>query len=423
MSKLDWIVSQALNGQEINEVLFEKRGEYEEQLRCAKERVKKSCDDLIADQHALSSGTPELGVASIDIDGQLSQAESELNDAAKALHQAENAEAAFKPRHGLTREASDVFVPAGVLLLLIVMFGEGGINTSFFYNAHMVAGPFAALLLSLLIAFANVSVSASAGYFIGRWLHYGQNAADADASELKSARLRARGLLVGFIGAIGWFHLTVGLVRAQETLEITHSPEHYLALATVPEALFLVLIGVCMSALAFYKGMNAFDDPYPGYGARHRAVVAKREALRETYEAQAEALSEPFDAALDDAKKFAKTRERVVTRFNKKVRRCIDDYRALERTVAKAENALATEIALMAGHHRAARGVKAKTTRTTLGHLIDFQPYLSIELPAFLHAPDFAAVSVPIIEAKAEALSRLAQTYERILHSKNGEVS
>ena len=423
MSTLDWWVSQGLNGQPIDSALYEKRGEYEDQLRSAQEVVKKLCDDVAADRDMPTLGASEMSLAMVEIDGLLSQAESEMSDAAHALRQAENAEAAFKPRHGITREPTEPEPLSAALLLAILMFVEGGINASFFHSAHMVAGPFAALLLSLLIALVNVTVSASAGYFIGRWLSYGQNAADADVPAFKKTRQRAQALLVGFVVVIGWFHLSVGLVRAQETLEITHSPEHYLALTTTPEALFLVLIGTCLSVLAFFKGMNAFDDPYPGYGARHRAVVTKREALRETFESLSEELSEQFDAAFDEAKKIAKTRQRDVAQFNKKVRRCIDGYRELERTVAKAENALITDVCLMAGAHRAARGVKAKTTQTTLTRLVDFQGYLDIDLPAFLHAPDHQTASAPMIEAKAEALSRLAQTYERVLQSRNGELS
>ncbi|PUB90891.1 MAG: hypothetical protein DBP01_05195 [gamma proteobacterium symbiont of Ctena orbiculata] len=419
MIKLDWWVSQGLSGLPIESALYEKRGEYEEQLRTAQESVKKLCGDVIADQHALASSSPEISLTPVDVDGLFSQAKSELCDAAQALRHAQDAETAFKPRHGLTREPNESEILSAVLLLLIVMFGEAAINGSFFYSAHMVTGPFAALLLSVLIAFVNVLVSACGGYFIGRWLNYGQNS--ADASEFRSARWRAQVLLLGFVIIMGWFHLSVGLVRAQESMNVVHSLEHYLALITIPEALFLILIGICMSVLAFYKGMNAFDDPYPGYGARHRAVIAKRETLRETYEAFAEDLCEQFDTAVDGANKTAKTHQRAVAQFNKKVRTCLDRYRELENTVSKAESSLSTDIALMAGHHRAARGVKAKATRTTLTHLVDFQAYLNIELPAFLHASASDAASAPIIEAKTEALRRLSQLYDRILQTEHGE--
>ena len=53
----------------------------------------------------------------------------------------------------------------------------------------------------------------------------------------------ARGwLLFLFIGLLGYFHMTVGLVRASESLEkVHHSLTNYIYVITTPEALFLVL--------------------------------------------------------------------------------------------------------------------------------------------------------------------------------------
>jgi len=129
-----------------------------------------------------------------------------------------------------------------------MVFGEALLNAAFFSNAHMVAGPAAALLTSFLISMTNVTASTCAGFFIGRYLSFGSNALGSNDAHFRKKRTKAKYQFIGFIALMVFFHLTVGLVRAQESIEaVSHSPFAYLQMLKTPEAIFLTLMGGCMS--------------------------------------------------------------------------------------------------------------------------------------------------------------------------------
>ncbi|MCU7805672.1 MAG: hypothetical protein KZQ96_21000 [Candidatus Thiodiazotropha sp. (ex Lucinoma borealis)] len=309
-----------------------------------------------------------------------------------------------------------------ILLLLLMIFVETGINATFLQNAHMVTGPLSALLASLLISLTNVTVSVCAGYFIGRWINYGTNAADADEPEFAIRRQIAQALFVLFLVVIAGFHLTVGLVRALASLDnIHHSVESYTALFTTPEAVFLVLTGACLSVLAYHKGLHSFNDPYPGYGERHRTVLTRRIELFEAYEELSEALTEQFDGAICEAVKCAKIRGRAVEKYHRVVGDCLKAHRRLQRSVGEAETVLRLQVAQLATHHRGVRGRKSTVTSHSLGQLVSFEGFLGTELPPFLHVPSSNEAKAPLAQAKAQALSRLSQLYDRILQTEHGD--
>jgi hypothetical protein len=223
MSTLDWTIAQALAGHQIIGELESQRAAVEPPVAAAWDSMRQKCHEVQSLAMTLEGGAEPCTQGGVDVQGVLASAGMLLPGKHKELHEAEQALEAYRLRHGLTRLPRAPHVVLNVLILAIMVLAEALVNGSFFLNANMVAGPFAALLLSALIAATNVTVSATAGFHIGRFLRYGANAVDADAPEFVHRRERARQHLYAYLLAIGLFHGTVGLVRAQETLDAVHT--------------------------------------------------------------------------------------------------------------------------------------------------------------------------------------------------------
>lgn len=201
-----------------------------------------------------------------------------------------------------------------------------------------------------------------------------------------------------------------------------HSQANYLGVLTTPEALFLVLIGVCMSVLSYYKGLHAFDDPYPGYGERHRAALAARDDLLAVFDETAGEIEARFEEGLSDSVKAWKARTREIGKHTRLVQACIEARRELERAVGEAESTLKGQVAEVAGHHRAARGAHTPLGEAALDQLASFQEFLAgCELPAYLHPPDLQDQKRQLARAKSEALRRLSALFEEVLGTLSGQ--
>jgi len=65
-----------------------------------------------------------------------------------------------------------------------------------------------------------------------------------------------------------------------------------------------------MSALAYFKGMRAFDDPYPGYGERRRAITAIEDEVLDQFEDLSDQIEERFEEAEEALDKSVATQKR-----------------------------------------------------------------------------------------------------------------
>jgi len=207
----------------------------------------------------------------------------------------------------------------------------------------MVSGAVQALVAAALISLTNVVTSTAGGYFIGRYLSYGIHAADSDNPIFKKKRDAAWTCLFGFVTVMAYFHLTVGLVRAQEVLHnIEHSVSRYAEILTTPEALFLVMVGVVTTILSWIKGMTAFGDPYPGFGDKQRSVNQVQDQLPDRYEDFSNQITARFDErreALDEDEKAA---IKKVATNNQAVADCHKSIRTLDRYIKEADSQLQT---------------------------------------------------------------------------------
>lgn len=322
---------------------------------------------------------------------------------------------AFRTRHAITGEPSVSDWIASVLLLALLTFGEGAVNAGFFLNAHMAATPLAALTTSLLISMTNVTACVTAGYFCGRYLGYGAKAADHDNPDFRGKRNLARSSAIAFGVVITWFHLSVGMIRAQERLDVVHSAAAYAEVLNTPDALFLVMIGAAFSVLAWFKGLTAFGT-YPGYAPRKSAVESVTDEADDAYADFEEAIEDTFDEPLEDIEDS----EGDLANLRDDLNEARADYRnahaAFGQLVKTAEADLAADIALIINHYRAASAKKSPLPVAAVPR--DFYA-LESEFPT---APlDVTEAAIPSVEArrralsdaKAKALESLAQLYRQ----------
>lgn len=412
---LDWTMAQGLEGRTVEAQLYQLRAKFEPALAAAHDTVsagRVAVDKLRESAQAGPAGPHDSEVPVEDLWITASVALPRLKN---TLRRAEHALTAYALRHGLSRRpmAPEVFESLCQLGLFIVI--ETMFNAGFLSNADMVAGPLQALVAAALISLTNVAASSAGGYFIGRWLSYGIHTADPDDPYFKQRRETAQFLLIVFASVMALFHLTVGLVRAQETLHgIEHSLARYAEILTTPEALFLVMVGIAMSCVSWKKGMTAFDDPYPGYGDRQCSVEQVMDDLEATFEDLRDQVEARFEEKLGGLNETEKAALKNRAAYNRAVEDYLKSARALERTIARAESQLRAQIAQVAHHHRAARGCPSPAIpETALEPLTSFEHYRAHEPPVFLPVPDYASAKARLADAKTAALERLTALFER----------
>lgn len=412
MNNIDHAIAQGLGDQPFDGGIHYLRAEQEEKILDAKGDLQNKLAEANALKIQVESMPDGLDKSEVNINAVVTSAPAEYSENVKELHQTKKIEEVFRCRHGLTRSAIEPSILNNVLLFGIMVFIEGMVNASFFLTAHISATPIAALLLSLLISLTNIAVSSCVGFFVGRKIDYGANAIDAD--KFAKQRRIARVLLGCYVLVIALFHATVALVRYQETMDgIEHSFSNYVGMMTTPEPLFLILIGVVMSVVAYKKSLSAFDDPYPGYGERHRAVLDAQEAVYDFHEQLQEKIEARFDEVLANAETTYKTKVKAVNKYNALVNDCIQAHQHFEQTVAQAGSTLKSQITLVAEHYRAAMGEQSKLNLDIPKHLTNFQSFLvESDIPPTIPIPEFQDFKSELNQSKAQALQQLDELFE-----------
>ena len=264
----------------------------------------------------IPSNTGNLGIIQ-KLDAIITQAEQMLPQETHVLHQAQQAERAYSVFHNLIDKSSIPNPVISLLLISICVFIDAVVNSSFLYNAHMVSGPFAALLFSFLISLTNVVLAVSGGFYIGRFLNYGVCSTDADAQEIKSIRNRAKWQFKVFIAVMAFFILTIGLVRSTQSLDrIGHSLAHYHELIITPEAVFLVLLNICIAVFSFHKGKTGFSHPYGDYSSYQQSVTAAHDDLYQSYEDYIEEIEDICADIQDDAQIQVSAQGKAIKEYN-----------------------------------------------------------------------------------------------------------
>lgn len=326
-----------------------------------------------------------------------------------ALRLAQRQAEAFRMFHGLMRSPTNPPVILNVLLLGLIIFIEALLNLTFFQNAAMTATPMAALFICVTISSTNILACCCGGFFIGRWLEYGLHAVEPNAPTLANPRRRAQVSRWVFMVIIGFVHLTIGLVRTQESLtEVEHSLSAYTDMLMTPESILLVLTGACLSVLAWHKGSTAFSDPYPYFSAYQQAIENAQEALDTVEEDISTDVEDRADEVIEQFEKAQKHHSQIIQTYNQKAKHAHAAYRALQQQIETARQKLDTDIAHIADSYHSAGGTME--TGLTPEQRYQFETMLNVELPEYWSDSPQGQDLTAYYTAKANALAKLAAT-------------
>lgn len=204
----------------------------------------------------------------------------------------------FRAIHSLHRQP--IYPESSLLqaaLLILAAAFEAAFSATLFASASD-AGLLGGAATALGLSGANVSLGFIAG-FLG--LRYVQH---------KNWLLRAAGALAALCAACAAIALNAFAALWRERLQGPLTPLESLDQAsllglTQPEAVILLMLGLAVWVFSALKGYSGFDDPYPDFGKRDRAVrrtqadlMDAREALREAMEAPILALQSTSNAAI-----------------------------------------------------------------------------------------------------------------------------
>ena len=422
MSSYERTAHQAVIGQKMDGQYQKLLSDYERPIQKKLFGLKRKC----AEAEKLSPELAEIPSAPQrqceDLEYLFACAEQEVKDKVQVHELTRKSLNAAQLYHGYVGSNNDKSIVVSILTLLSMVFGEALLNAAFLSNAHMVAGPAAALLTSFLISMTNVAVCACAGFFIGRYLKYGDNALGGEESPFRKKRMKARFQFYGFLTLILFFHLTVGLVRAQETIDsVDHSLFAYLEMLCTPEAVFLILMGSCMSVIAYNKGIYSFDCPYPEIGQLQRAEATAKDDIQNTLDDFEEEITAYFEDAEKEQKSPSDTQRKVVDQYNKAVSACQEARRTLEQSVREAETACRGELAELITTYGCISGNEQDVPMETLQQMVSFDKYLDIEIPAYRAPPETGALKSDLLVEKNRAIRRLTQIFQSANHANGGK--
>ncbi|MCP5244900.1 MAG: hypothetical protein H6937_02570 [Burkholderiales bacterium] len=380
-------------------------------------RVQALCEEAESLKDKISVIPNGNNLPTAQLEAVTTEAEQVFPQKVHAFNQAVQAEKGFSAEHNLTNKAGQPNPVVTSLLIAIGVFFDAGMNSSFLYSAHMVAGPFAALLVSFTFSLTIVVTCVCAGYFIGRFLSYGKNSTDPDIPEFKKIRSRARWQFRVFIGVMIFLLLTIGLIRSTESLDdIQHSLVHYSDLATTPEAVFLILLNICIAVFSFHKGRTGFAHPYGDYSSYQTAVINAREDLQQTYADYVEEIEDICEAVESDAGIQDKSQKKSIEQHSKKVSACHQAYRALEKAVQSAKSRFSAEITKII-HTQSVITGKSETLPDGLLEQFSFSDVTDIALPDFYQPPKGRDNKAALTKAKADALRHLSKLFKNAIQS------
>lgn len=422
MSNYERTAIQAVIGQKLDGQFQKLLSDYERPIQQNLFDLKRKC----AEAEKLSPDLAERNAVPVHQSGDLEYlytcAEQDLSDKIQVHSFTKKSLQAAQLQHGYVGAANNKSLVNSVLILLVMVFAEALLNAAFFSNAHMVAGPAAALLTSFLISMTNVAASACAGFFIGRYLSYGSNALGGNDAYFRNKRTKAKYQFIAFITLMVFFHLTVGLVRAQESIEaVSHSPLAYLQMLKTPEAIFLILMGGCMSVIAFHKGIHSFDCPYPEIGHLQRAEAAAKDDIQDALDYYQEEITAYFEDAEKEIKSPIESQKKTVKQFNKAVSSCQEARRNLEQSVRDAETNCRGEIAELITTYRCISGEEQEVPIETLKQMVSFERYLDIEIPAFRSSPETGSHKSELLLEKNRAVNRLTTLFQNATNPAGGQ--
>ncbi|MEM7173231.1 MAG: hypothetical protein AAF530_23915 [Pseudomonadota bacterium] len=212
----------------------------------------------------------------------LAKAQRHLASHSTAVNDRERALKAFIIRHELTRAVSrQDYLGVVVFFGVLALFLEACLGAKFLEDATP-NGFGGGAAIAGLVALINVTLSGLAGLVVGRFVF------------VKDWGRRA----FGIIGTAAFFTLIAGahLAFATLRLEAIKTGDFQEALGALPATLtsgsfavaadgiswVLIIFGLSVSAVAFWKGLYMICDPYPGYSRMVREVKDAKKQMETT---------------------------------------------------------------------------------------------------------------------------------------------
>lgn len=318
----------------------------------------------------------------------------ELDAAQTDFERANRDYRAFRIQHGLTETEpnyDDVFWRKvfWLALLFTIEVAANGWVIGQASAGGLVQGWTTALMISVLVVLTGTVIGAGPW----RYLNYGRTDGRG-----RIHRLWAIPAVVVGSAALVLFALYVAHYRYALSHAALDAPAPDNILSSILanpiqpfeqlESLMLFVIALLIGVFAVARGVH-WDDPYPGYGQRHRRVEAARERARElmlSLSGQVDAAKEGADETLNGV---AARSQEAVGALKQALARTQDNAGAWDQSSAELLAAGREAIAIYRAANRAAR-----TTRE----------------PAYFSADAFAATSAPasiaIVDALDNALAR-----------------
>jgi len=381
------------------------------ELEVLRGRVQSHIDQVKALGMASSKDAAAVPDLSTEAERMVASAKHEHSKLIKVVETAEADKESYRLEHMLSRNPQRPLVFLEALKIGCAWVIETVANAGFFAQANMVASAGAALTVSGLISATNIALSCVGGFFIERYTHYGQHAANPDAPEFKNVRTRAKVQRIGFIAVMVGFTLTTGLVRSQERLEyVQHGLAAYQNLFTHPEAVFLMLTSACISVFTYFKAKRAFADEYPGYTKRQVAVDDANEAIEDCREEWKENTEAIFDEQIAAIEAQQKAHDKARAHRDKAFDQCVSAYRTLQEKTAIAQQELRAECAQLISEFKS-RGGKLEATFDLNAHCSFGSLLEGLGFPKAVSDHPAESILQDIKLNKAIALERLSQTF------------
>jgi hypothetical protein len=246
-----------------------------------------------------------------------SGAQIELTNAQADFERANNGYHLFRRRHALTHTEpryDDVFWRKvfWLALLFIIEVTANGWVIGQASPGGLVQGWTTALLISVLVVMTGTLIGA------GPWRYLGYTGEDGRGH---LHRLWAiPGIVLGVV-ALTFFALYVAHYRSALATAPLDAPvpDHILSsIASAPfapfeqlQSLLLFVIAMLIGVFSIVRGAN-WDDPYPGYGPRHRRMMESRERTQELALALANEVDDAKDAADKELARIATSSQTAI---------------------------------------------------------------------------------------------------------------
>lgn len=234
-----------------------------EKLNAARSELHALASEIAHQTDAIESARPTIEMLASSIRSEVVEFRGAIRSLRNQLDETNRALNSVVMKLGIaTTSSPDIWMT--ILTLVILLFIEAFSTGSIFYADGAVPDEMTALLLGFVISATNVGISAVLGGFIcGRNVNY-------DACSIqprRGAKLRRTAAWTGtaiVVGVLGWFHLTVGVVRA--TGDFDNMAINLDTLAAVGQSFYAqlaIVLGILTSAIAWLKGLYGFASRDP----------------------------------------------------------------------------------------------------------------------------------------------------------------